>query len=135
MFLEDSLIYFPSKYPEGDWTPGDLSFEDAWFEAADGTKLHGWYVPKKGTGSTRSEVPVPFSNPILFCHGNAGNITDRADIMAELHGKVEPPSWSSIIAVTAEARASPMKRASWPMRGPPGLGWQNARTSPKKTSS
>ena len=88
MFLEDSLIYFPSKYPEGDWKPWGLSFEDAWFEAADGTKLHGWYAPKMGTGSMRSEVPVPFFNPILFCHGNAGNVTDRADIMAELHGKV-----------------------------------------------
>ena len=49
MFLEESLIFFPSKYPEGDWRPWGLSFEDAWFQAADGTKLHGWYVASSET--------------------------------------------------------------------------------------
>jgi uncharacterized protein len=81
MFFEDSLIYFPSKYPDGDWTPPwGLSLEDAWFEATDGTKLHGWYVPcsKARGGQT-----------ILFCHGNAGNVTDRADIMAVLHARAD----------------------------------------------
>jgi uncharacterized protein len=89
MLLEDSLIFFPSKYPDGDWKPWGLSFEDAQFQAADGTKLHGWYVPKKGTGSERSEVPVPFFNPILFCHGNAGNITHRAEILEKLHNTAD----------------------------------------------
>ncbi len=46
MFLENSLIYFPVVYPEGDWNPRGLRFEDAWFQAADGTRLHGWYVPQ-----------------------------------------------------------------------------------------
>jgi len=77
MFLENSLIFFPSRYPDGDWKPWGLSFEDAWFQAADGTKLHGWYVPR--------EKPMA---AILFCHGNAGNITNRADILEELHNTV-----------------------------------------------
>ncbi len=77
MFLEESLIYFPSKYPEGDWKPRGLEFEDAWFQAADGIKLHGWYVPR--------EKPAAI---ILFCHGNAGNVTDRADILEILHNVV-----------------------------------------------
>ncbi|MGD0517254.1 MAG: alpha/beta hydrolase [Thermoguttaceae bacterium] len=77
MFLENSLIFFPSRYPSGDWKPGGLTFEDAWFQAADGTKLHGWYVPR--------EKP---SSAILFCHGNAGNITHRADILEQLHNTV-----------------------------------------------
>ena len=77
MFLEDSLIYFPSKYPEGDWRPWGLPFEDAWFQAPDGTKLHGWYVPREKPCAT-----------ILFCHGNAGNVTHRADILDNLHGAV-----------------------------------------------
>ena len=45
MFLEESMIFFPSQYPQGNWKPTGLSFEDANFQAADGTKLHGWYVP------------------------------------------------------------------------------------------
>ncbi len=74
MFLEDFLIFFPSRYPQGDWHPMGLSFEDAFFQAADGTKLHGWYV----THDSPKAV-------ILFCHGNAGNVTNRADIMEKLH--------------------------------------------------
>ncbi|MGA2796784.1 MAG: alpha/beta hydrolase [Thermoguttaceae bacterium] len=74
MFLEESLVFFPSKYPEGDWKPWGLEFEDARFQAADGTKLHGWYVPHEKSLAT-----------ILFCHGNAGNITHRAEILEKIH--------------------------------------------------
>ena len=50
MFLEDRILFYPMKYPAGDWKPGGLVFEDAWFQASDGAKLHGWYVPKKAPG-------------------------------------------------------------------------------------
>ena len=43
--LERSLIFLPARYPDGNWQPAGLQFEDAWFAAADGTRLHGWYVP------------------------------------------------------------------------------------------
>jgi len=74
MFLENSLIYFPSRYPEGDWHPPGLDFEDAWFQSADGAPLHGWYVPQENARAA-----------VLFCHGNAGNITHRAGILKMLH--------------------------------------------------
>jgi hypothetical protein len=61
MAIEDSLIFFPSVYPEGFWKPEEFKFEDAWFTASDGTSLHGWYVPH----------PQPRA-VILFAHGNAG---------------------------------------------------------------
>jgi uncharacterized protein len=77
MFLENSMIFIPSKYPEGLWHPMGLAFEDAQFQAADGTKLHGWYVPHDSPRAV-----------ILFCHGNAGNVTDRADILWKLHDEV-----------------------------------------------
>jgi fermentation-respiration switch protein FrsA (DUF1100 family) len=77
MFLENSLIYFPRNYPEDDWAPWGLTLEDAWFTAGDGTKIHGWYVPH--------EKPCAV---VLFCHGNAGNITHRADILRSLHNRV-----------------------------------------------
>ena len=73
MFLEDSLIFYPSRYPEGNWHPPGLPFEDAWFQAADGTQLHGWYVPGKDPHGV-----------VLFCHGNAGNITHREEILHRL---------------------------------------------------
>jgi fermentation-respiration switch protein FrsA (DUF1100 family) len=73
MFLENSMIYFPSRYPEGDWQPQGLAVEDAWMTGADGVKLHGWYAP--------CQNPRAF---MLFFHGNAGNITHRADILRHL---------------------------------------------------
>lgn len=75
--LERSLIFFPSRYPEGNWRPAGLHFEDVWFTSADGTRLHGWYVPH--------ERPCAV---ILFCHGNAGNLSDRAGLMQILHDRV-----------------------------------------------
>ncbi len=62
--LEDSLLYLPAPFPQGDWNPRDLPVEDAWFQADDGAKLHGWFC----------EAPNPKA-VVLFCHGNAGNIT------------------------------------------------------------
>lgn len=68
MFFEERLIFFPRPYQDGpEWNPAGLDFEDAHFEAADGTQLHGWYCP----------VDKP-REVILFAHGNAGNISGRA---------------------------------------------------------
>jgi uncharacterized protein len=74
MFLEESLLYFPSKYPDGDWNPSGLALEDAWFQTADGTRLHGWFVP--------CDHPRAVA---LFAHGNAGNITYRVDLLRQLY--------------------------------------------------
>jgi uncharacterized protein len=74
MFLEESMIFFPSRYPQGNWEAAGLNWEDAEFQAADGTKLHGWYVPCEKPTAT-----------VLFLHGNAGNLTDRAAILERLH--------------------------------------------------
>jgi uncharacterized protein len=73
MFFENSLIFHPSAYPAGDWHPAGLDVEDAWFTAADGTHLHGWYAPAKNPRAV-----------VLFCHGNAGNIAGRAATLAIL---------------------------------------------------
>lgn len=77
MFFEESLIFFPFRYPAGEWQPAGFPWEDAWFQAADGTRLHGWYVPCRGARAT-----------VLFCHGNAGNVTHRADMLEMMHRRV-----------------------------------------------
>ncbi len=74
MFFEESLIYFPSKYPQGEWNPTGFPFEDVNFAASDGVKLHGWYVPCPNARGA-----------VLFLHGNGGNITHRADFLRALH--------------------------------------------------
>ncbi|MFZ5829083.1 MAG: alpha/beta hydrolase [Planctomycetota bacterium] len=74
MWFEESLVFVPSPYPVGDWRPVGLDVEDAEFAAADGTRLHGWYV----------RHPQPRAI-VLFCHGNAGNVTHRAWMLSDLH--------------------------------------------------
>lgn len=71
--VEQVAVYQPLKYPEGNWTPASLAFEDAQFAAEDGTVLHGWYIP-----NARPRAIV------LFAHGNGGNITHYADFLRDL---------------------------------------------------
>jgi fermentation-respiration switch protein FrsA (DUF1100 family) len=65
--LDELLLFFPSKYPDGNWKPDGLKFEDAWFNAPGGPKLHGWFCPADHPRAV-----------LLFAHGNAGNLSHRA---------------------------------------------------------
>jgi fermentation-respiration switch protein FrsA (DUF1100 family) len=71
--LDESLLFHPSRFPDGDWKPKGLNFEDAWFRAKDGTRLHGWYCP--------CDKPRAI---LLFAHGNAGNLSHRSSRMQYL---------------------------------------------------
>lgn len=64
---EKGVVFFPDPYLIG--TPADvgLKYEEVWFEAEDGVRLNGWWVPKPG-------APV-----WLWFHGNAGNISHRLE--------------------------------------------------------
>lgn len=73
MFMERALIFRPTAYPDGNWNPESLAYEDAWFTADDGVKLHGWFC----------EHPDPQA-VVLYCHGNAGNLSYRVDRMRDL---------------------------------------------------
>jgi fermentation-respiration switch protein FrsA (DUF1100 family) len=71
-YSEKGIVFFPD--PEMVGTPADfrLDYEDVFFEAADGVKLHGWWVPQAG-------APV-----LVWFHGNAGNISHRLENLAWL---------------------------------------------------
>lgn len=76
MLSEKGLIFFPLRQLEG--TPEDfgLEYENVFFLAADGIRLHGWFVP-----STDPEENIT----LLWFHGNAGNISHRLENLALLH--------------------------------------------------
>jgi fermentation-respiration switch protein FrsA (DUF1100 family) len=80
VLFEESMIFFPTRYPAGFWEVERLSqrsgltIEDRFFEAEDGVRLHGWWC----------RPPVPAETVVLFFHGNAGNLSDRADLMIRL---------------------------------------------------
>lgn len=66
--MDDTFIFFPTR--ELVMTPQSvgLPYDEVYFTAADGTRLHGWFVPGQ-----------PGAPVILFFHGNAGNISHRVD--------------------------------------------------------
>ncbi|UFS69379.1 alpha/beta hydrolase [Geomonas sp. RF6] len=62
-------------------TPGTygLRYQDVWFTSADGVQLNGWYIPGK------PQVP-----PLLFFHGNGGNLSDNVPYVRLLHDRGFP---------------------------------------------
>ena len=73
--LIESQIFFPEKDHYA--APGDFGLEarEVALDTRDGPRLHGWFIPAPGA-----------RNLMLFCHGNAGNISHRLDNLARLHG-------------------------------------------------
>lgn len=76
--LDERLLFFPAKFPEGDWEPKDLKFEDVYFTAEDGTKLHGWYCPAENPRAV-----------VLVAHGNAGHVASRASWLRYLQQQLK----------------------------------------------
>ena len=64
--LDEQFLFVPSPFPQGDWQPAGLGYQDVPFAAADGTRLHGWYCPADRARAT-----------VLVMHGNAGNVATR----------------------------------------------------------
>ena len=72
-WIENFFIFFPQTSFDSKPENWHLNYEDAYFTTEDGINLHGWFFPLPQDG------PV-----ILFCHGNAGNISHRLDNVARL---------------------------------------------------
>ena len=74
-YARRASMFFPDRFPIGLWDVRGLpvSPEDHYFETSDGVRLHGWFFR-----ATDAEAPV-----IVWLHGNAGNISNRAPMAAE----------------------------------------------------
>lgn len=68
--VQSKMLYYPSR--DYDYVPADygLAYETVSLTTPDGVVLACWYVPAKGAEMT-----------VLFCHGNAGNISHRLDTL------------------------------------------------------
>jgi hypothetical protein len=92
MFFEEKFIFFPVKYPAGQWKVENISgevdgffpkIEDCRLTATDGVNLHGWYcTPQRANKGVMETVPA--DAVLLWFHGNAGNITHRYDMIQSL---------------------------------------------------
>jgi fermentation-respiration switch protein FrsA (DUF1100 family) len=74
-FMDRHFIFFPDRLIEATPEAMGLPFEDVIFTAADGVKLHGWFIPAPSARARAGARPFTF---IMF-HGNAGNISHRID--------------------------------------------------------
>ncbi len=74
-WLQPKLLFRP--FPEMIATPADwgMEFEEVWLVAADGVRLHAWFIP---AAEPRETGP----GTLLYLHGNAGNISHRATSLA-----------------------------------------------------
>ncbi len=76
--IDELLLFFPTKFPNGDWHPKELQFQDVFFTAEDQTKLHGWYCPVRKPRAV-----------VLVAHGNAGHVASRARWLQYLQAKAK----------------------------------------------
>ena len=75
--FERWLVFPAPRASSADWDPPDLEVSDVYFDARDGTRLHGWYV----------EQPNPRA-VILFSHGNGEDVPRLADRLRILRDQV-----------------------------------------------
>ncbi|HEV3260546.1 MAG TPA: alpha/beta hydrolase [Gemmataceae bacterium] len=71
--LEASLLYQPTRDLRGGLAPPGSRVKDFYLNTADGTAVHARWCPCDGADEA-----------LLFCHGNAGNLGDRAGPVADL---------------------------------------------------
>ena len=72
--FQSHYVYYPERVLSVD--PGNIGlyFESVSFETMDRVKLSGWFVPSESARGV-----------ILFCHGNAGNISHRLESIQIFH--------------------------------------------------
>jgi fermentation-respiration switch protein FrsA (DUF1100 family) len=70
-FLEAKMIFFPTRASD-DWLdPPNERVQNVELPAGDGSKIHAWWCPTKDW--------EPAQGATLYCHGNAGNLSHRAN--------------------------------------------------------
>ena len=75
-FGQDRMVFYPMR--EVLVSPDDINlpFEEVRIKVSPTEDVHAWYVPGPDSGNGRT---------VLFCHGNAGNISHRLETLEFLH--------------------------------------------------
>lgn len=73
-YIEKRSLFYPTKVIE--YLPKELglNFEDVFFKTPDNLKLNGWFI-----------LTPDAHYAVLFCHGNAGNISHRLEKLKFFH--------------------------------------------------
>src|SRR5262249_10054409 len=71
--LENFFLYDPVRAGEEWRSPPNSQVQDVELRTADGTLIHAWWCPQPGA-----------TGALLYCHGNAGNLSHRNGAIAHL---------------------------------------------------
>ncbi|MBI3574512.1 MAG: alpha/beta hydrolase [Gammaproteobacteria bacterium] len=105
---QDQLVYFPERALTATPAHAGLAYEPVRFTSADGVALSGWFIPAcEGPAALGVLPPAALARPsaavpdaalpppsmescaargtLLFCHGNAGNISHRLESIRQFH--------------------------------------------------
>jgi len=77
MLIENRLLYHPTSAAQRWIDPPVPDIQDIELTSTDGTRLHAWWLPAKGSETA-----------ILYCHGNAGNLSYRGGSIAKLRDRL-----------------------------------------------
>jgi fermentation-respiration switch protein FrsA (DUF1100 family) len=83
--FQSRLVYYPESELVATPAGIGLGFRDVFFTTDDGVTLHGWYVPATPTADPTPQDDSGEPPVILFCHGNAGNISGRLGLIQLFH--------------------------------------------------
>ena len=72
---QGSMLYFPLKEIETTPLATGLDYQEVTLRTKDGVDISAWYIPAENARGF-----------VLFCHGNAGNISHRLDSIRIFHG-------------------------------------------------
>lgn len=76
--MERRLVYMPPERHDATAEARSLGAEEVWFQAADGTKLHGWLLPREN---------AKFA--IVYFHGNGEDADRNLEWAAELRDRLQ----------------------------------------------
>lgn len=74
-FGQAGLVFYPTREWVATPESAGLAYENVSFRSEDGTALSGWWV----------NTPGPDRGTVLFCHGNAKNISDHLSEIRLFH--------------------------------------------------
>jgi len=80
-FIENSLLFHPVMAKKT-WInpPSSVNVEDVWLHTRDGLRIHAWWLACPAS-----------QGAILFCHGNAGNLSFWGPVTASLSKILSQP--------------------------------------------
>ena len=122
--FQNRLLYVPESAIKTTPAAAGIPYEEVALVASDGVRLTGWYMPLADARGT-----------VLFCHGNAGNISYLLDVAAGAHASWGWGFCCSTIAATARVTECLRRRGPIGMRPRRGTIWSPRRGCPRSASS